>query len=48
MMTKTYRYSELADALIASGSVADMATDFYGWKTLALTLARKLVTYSTV
>lgn len=39
MMTKTYRYSELADALIASGSVADMATDFQGWKTLALMLA---------
>lgn len=39
MMTKTYRYSDLADALIASGEVSAMATDYQGWKTLALMFA---------
>ncbi len=39
MATKTYRYNELADALIASGAVSDMATDDNGWKHLALMLA---------
>lgn len=39
MATKTYRYSELADALISTGAITDMATDFEGWKRLALYLA---------
>lgn len=39
MVTKTFRYSELADALISTGAVSDMATDSEGWKHLALMLA---------
>lgn len=39
MATKTFRYSDLADALIATGAVADMATDDQGWKHLALMFA---------
>ena len=37
--TKTYDYSALADALISTGAVSDLATDDNGWKRLALMLA---------
>ena len=37
--TKTYDYSALADALIGTGAVSDLATDDNGWKRLALMLA---------
>lgn len=39
MVTKTFKYEELADALIASGAISDMATEHEGWKHLALMLA---------
>ncbi len=39
MQTKTFRYNELAEALIATGALSDMATDYDGWKRLALMLA---------
>ena len=32
--TKTYDYSALADALIGTGAVSDLATDDNGWKRL--------------
>ena len=37
--TKTYDYFALADALISTGAVTDLATDDNGWKRLALMLA---------
>lgn len=39
MRMTSYKYDELADALISIGSVQDMATDTDGWKRLALMFA---------